>query len=219
MVLYCDTLIITANTHLKHTRIDKQHPLRVNIYARKLIIEHSSEAAFKMTMTEDSELRFFTGSLPKDFKVEFELPEKAPEILPVLVSPGQFGVTARYTLDEGLTRDDEDPPDREMATISYLDLLNEDGSMKKRDFSDEYDVLHIYFGLESDQHYSNLPRLVYFQFLVAATHLYSKPALALDLLNYVCSMTAMQTSISFNVQANSLRRNLRKCSIYLETAA
>ena len=212
MVLYCDTLIIAADTHLKHTRTDKQYPLRVTIFARKLMVEHTSEAAFKITMNEDSELRFFTETLPKDFKVAFELPDKTSKVLPVVISPEHFGVTASYTSEEGLTRDDEDPPDREMATINYLDLLNEDGSVKKREFSDEYVILRIYPGSESKQLYSNLPRLVYFQFLVAATHLYSKPALALGLLNYVCSITAMQTSISFNVQANSLRRNLRRCS-------
>lgn len=55
---------------------------------------------------------------------------------------------------------------------------------------------------------SDLPRLVQFLLLVASTQVFRNTALALSMLNFVCSVTDVPSSRDFNLQATALRSSI-----------
>jgi hypothetical protein len=56
--------------------------------------------------------------------------------------------------------------------------------------------------------HSNLPRLLNFQYLMAATQVYINPQLSMSLLNWVCAATATKAGSMLHAQAQSLRTSL-----------
>jgi hypothetical protein len=56
--------------------------------------------------------------------------------------------------------------------------------------------------------HSNFPRLLNFQYLMAATQIYTNPELSMSLLNYVCLATQSKAGSMLNAQAQSLRISL-----------
>jgi hypothetical protein len=126
--LYCDTLVLSGTVLLQSS-----DTFFCNIAARQIIFSTGEVAspAIRMSVGRNSRLGIYVQSLPTPFQVEFE-GEGTPKD-PVLVSipEGAFGM--EYTLERGGGLKDavrQSPPDIELDYENWMNLVNDDGTLK-----------------------------------------------------------------------------------------
>ncbi|KAK5661826.1 hypothetical protein OQA88_9928 [Cercophora sp. LCS_1] len=188
LVVYCDTLEISENTAVTHR--DPAKDLDLRIFARKVHCLGSPNNAFQMRLSSNSMLDIFTYSLPTGFTVNFVSADGPSRPKPLTIDHDKWGVQVAWTGDDFYTEQCEASM-LDMSTADYLDRLNPDGTVKTGPYIND-----------------NLPRLVYFEFLVAASAFHTDPQLALEILNWVCNLTASPTTVALNIHACSLRNSL-----------
>ncbi|KAK4165504.1 hypothetical protein QBC43DRAFT_208068 [Cladorrhinum sp. PSN259] len=188
LVVYCDTLEIPENVLIAHP--DRTHDLDLRIFARKVHCLGDPKNALRMTLSSESVLDIFTYSLPQYFAVNFVAADGKTLSKPLAIHKGNWGIVAAWENDDFYTEQYESPK-LDMSTADYLDRLNPDGTVKTGPYIND-----------------NLPRLVYFEFLVAASALHTDRQLALEILNWVCNLTASPATVALNAEACSLRSSL-----------
>ncbi|RPA75394.1 hypothetical protein BJ508DRAFT_230147 [Ascobolus immersus RN42] len=187
-LLYCDTLVVEKGAVLNPAG---SAAMVVEIYARTILCSPQANGVcldFDMS-NRYSEVIFFTRTLPQDFKLRLRFRNDETVIDPV-IREGKFGI-GFYNKSDELEVEDYDPPAQKLENISYLDLINPDGTVKDK-------------GYENDDY----PRLLQFQILMASAFIEKDRQFALDLMNYVCDASATKYSVMFHYQANFLRNSL-----------
>jgi hypothetical protein len=189
LVLYCDTINLTEGLVVGYKDSEKSLDLRV--FARKVECRDASQA-LHMHFSEDCQLEFYTYELKKGFTAHLEFGDGSIRQLPLSIAPESWGITVNWTGEKFLFVH-HDSTALDMTTANYLNRIKSDGTLEKGNFIENND---------------NLPRLVMYQFLVAATIMKINPKLALEILNWVCNLSAHESSAALNIQACSLRNSL-----------
>ncbi|KAK4663532.1 hypothetical protein QC763_609220 [Podospora pseudopauciseta] len=188
LVVYCDTLEIPENVVVAHD--DLANDLDLRIFARKLQCLGDAKNALTMSLSTTSILDIFTYSLPASFGVNFISTDGSSRSKSLSIDRDKWGIQVVCTGEDFYTEQFE-PSMLDMSTADYLDRLRPDGTVEAESYIND-----------------NLPRLVYFQFLVAASILHTDRQLSLEILNWVCNLSASPTTVSLNIQASSLRNTL-----------
>ncbi|KAI5815555.1 hypothetical protein BZA77DRAFT_369945 [Pyronema omphalodes] len=193
IALYCDTLIIPSSYTIP---LSHESGLRIAIYAREIQFDTSQPFAFRFNMVRQSMFGLYTLKLPSNFSIQLNLLDGDTQTRKLEIEPGFFGVSVEFK--DTITVKQVGPPEGEMRFADYLQNLNEDGTWKDEEYGPVY---------KND----NLPRLLFFQFLVATfvmQHRQLQP-LALGLLQYICAATkdAKSTAV-FNIQASVMLSSL-----------
>ncbi|KAI3319340.1 hypothetical protein HD806DRAFT_509714 [Xylariaceae sp. AK1471] len=188
LVLYCDTLQLSEELVLGNA--DPKKPFELRVFARKVVSQGSPSQALHMKFSGDSQLEIFTYALEPGFTAQFGFSDGSTRSLPLTIDQNKWGIQVGWTGEEFVV-EQHDPDMLDMSTANYLDRLNEDGTLKDGRYIND-----------------NLPRLVAYEFLVAASVIHSDRKLALDILNWVCNLSASEASAALNIQACSLRNNL-----------
>jgi hypothetical protein len=151
-----------------------------------------------MHFSEDTQLELYTHALPPNFKVTFLFSDATRIEKTLSVDNGMWGVQVNWIpgpdATDGTYRfhvKQHGVAVLDMSTASYLDRIDEDGTLAPNRFVND-----------------NLARLVYHEFLVAASAMHVDRVLALDVLNWVCNLTASQATLPLNIQASALRNSL-----------
>lgn len=188
LIVYCDTLRIPENTNITHS--DRSNNLDLRIFARELQCLGDVANALQVTLSMDSALEIFTDSLPNDFAVNFVAADGRSISKPLAIETGKWGVLASWE-DGELYTEQYELPMLDLSTADYLDRLTPDGTVNTRRYIND-----------------NLPRLVYYQFLVAASALHSNRKLSRGILHWVCNLSASPTTLALHMEACSLRNSL-----------
>ncbi|KAK4172154.1 hypothetical protein QBC36DRAFT_349786 [Triangularia setosa] len=146
--------------------------------------------ALRMNLPTTSVLDIFTYSLPVGFSVNFISADGSSSSKPLSIDQHKWGIQVVWMGADFYTEQFE-PSMLDMSTADYLDRLKPDGTVEAGPYIND-----------------NLPRLVYFQFLVAASALHTDRELSLELLNWVCNLSASPTTVSLNIEACSFRNSL-----------
>ncbi|KAH7111486.1 hypothetical protein B0J13DRAFT_631825 [Dactylonectria estremocensis] len=189
--LYCDTLIIAETTPFMG-----KDTFFCNITARQILFSAAeSGPAIQMRMNRNSKLLINSQTLPKSFRVEFVGNQDQKEQKTVSIPEGAFGVS--YTSVQIGTgtgvKEDVLPtgPEMELQTENWMSLINDDGTLKGVPFTTD-----------------NFPRLLNFEYLMAAAMAYENPKLALSILNWICAATKTVGGSLLGAQAQSLRNSI-----------
>ncbi|PTD03203.1 hypothetical protein FCULG_00009152 [Fusarium culmorum] len=189
LVLYCDTIDLPEGLVVGYEDPAKHFELRV--FARKVQCQNPSNA-LRMHFSIDCQLAIYTYALQEGFTVHFLFPDREPQPVRLSIDEDKWGIQINWD-ESDFHIEQQDSRDLDMTTADYLSRIKSDGTLEKRSFVRDND---------------NLPRLVAYQFLVAATVIRTKPKLALDILNWVCNLSASESSVALNIQACSLRNSL-----------
>ncbi|UZP36543.1 hypothetical protein NXS19_004359 [Fusarium pseudograminearum] len=189
LVLYCDTIELPEGLVVGYEDPAKHFELRV--FARKVQCQNPSNA-LRMHFSIDCQLAIYTYALQEGFTAYFLFPDREPQPVKLSIDEDKWGIQINWDESE-FHIEQQDSRDLDMTTADYLSRIKSDGTLEKRSFVRDND---------------NLPRLVAYQFLVAATVIRTKPKLALDILNWVCNLSASESSVALNIQACSLRNSL-----------
>ncbi|KAH6649504.1 hypothetical protein F5144DRAFT_635096 [Chaetomium tenue] len=171
VVLYCDTLEIPENIFVGNKT--QASALDLRVFARKICCKGNPEKAIRMNFSEDAQLEFYTDSLLPGFAVEFEFPDGSRTTQALSIDQNKWGIQVNWIESENKFNIEQRAASTlDMSTADHLDRLTDAGTLKGPD------------------HYinDNLPRLVYYQFLVAASSFHS--------------------SMPLYIQASSLRNGL-----------
>ncbi|KAK0665601.1 hypothetical protein QBC41DRAFT_282591 [Cercophora samala] len=188
LVVYCDSLEIPENIKVAHE--DRTKDLDLRIFTRQLHCLGDPKNALQMNLSITSTLDIFTYSLPVDFAVNFITADGSSMSTPLAIQQDKWGIQVVWTGETFYTEQCEHSA-FDMSTADYLDRLNPDGTVTTGPYIND-----------------KLPRLVYFEFLVAASALHTNRKLALEILNWVCNLTASTATVALNIQASSLRNSL-----------
>ncbi|EWZ30181.1 uncharacterized protein FOBCDRAFT_144708 [Fusarium oxysporum Fo47] len=189
LVLYCDTINLTEGLVIGYK--DSEKPFGLQVFARKVECQNASQA-LHMHFSEDCQLEFYTYELKEGFTARLEFGDGSIIKLPLSIAPESWGITVNWDGTKFLFID-HDSTALDMTTANYLNRIKSDGTLETGNFIENND---------------NLPRLAMYQFLVAATIIKINPKLALEILNWVCNLSAHESSAALNIHACSLRNSL-----------
>ncbi|CAG1966982.1 unnamed protein product [Fusarium graminearum] len=189
LVLYCDTIDLPEELVVGYEDPAKHFELRV--FARKVQCQNPSNA-LRMHFSIDCQLAIYTYALQEGFTVRFLFPDREPQPVKLSIDEDKWGIEVNWT-EIDFYIEQQDSRSLDMTTADYLSRIKSDGTLEKRSFV---------------RYNDNLPRLVAYQFLVAATVIRTKPQLALGILNWVCNLSASENSVALNIQACCLRNSL-----------
>ncbi|KAL6786535.1 hypothetical protein J3E68DRAFT_446839 [Trichoderma sp. SZMC 28012] len=188
--LYCDTLIIAETIPIMG-----KNTFFCNIFARQILFSAAeSGPAIRMRLNRGSRLLINAQILPEHFRVEFVGDMDQKDQKTVSIPDGAFGIsyTSSGTGIAGI-KEEVMPtgPEMEMQCENWMNLINEDGSLKSIPFTTD-----------------NFPRLLNFQYLMAAAMVYQNPKLSLSILNWICAATKTVGGSLLGSQAQSLRTSI-----------
>ncbi|CZS79264.1 unnamed protein product [Fusarium graminearum] len=189
LVLHCDTIDLPEELVVGYEDPAKHFELRV--FARKVQCQNPSNA-LRMHFSIDCQLAIYTYALQEGFTVRFLFPDREPQPVKLSIDEDKWGIEVNWT-EIDFYIEQQDSRSLDMTTADYLSRIKSDGTLEKRSFV---------------RYNDNLPRLVAYQFLVAATVIRTKPQLALGILNWVCNLSASENSVALNIQACCLRNSL-----------
>ncbi|KAF2001030.1 hypothetical protein P154DRAFT_407341, partial [Amniculicola lignicola CBS 123094] len=186
--LYCDTLIIRSTA-----LIESATTFFCYITARQIeyaLGDESVSPAIRLIAGQDFRLSIHAQSLPSPFEIDFQITGQDARLRKTSIPEGAFGF--RYIWERKQWREEAtNPPNVELSNENWMSMIKEDGTLSGTPFLKD-----------------NLPRLLNFQYLVAASHVSINPALSMSLLNWVCLVTSTAAGSMLNAQANSLRTSL-----------
>ncbi|PCD24165.1 hypothetical protein FGRA07_11367 [Fusarium graminearum] len=165
LVLYCDTIDLPEELVVGYEDPAKHFELRV--FARKVQCQNPSNA-LRMHFSIDCQLAIYTYALQEGFTVRFLFPDREPQPVKLSIDEDKWGIEVNWT-EIDFYIEQQDSRSLDMTTADYLSRIKSDGTLEKRSFV---------------RYNDNLPRLVAYQFLVAATVIRTKPQLALGILNW-----------------------------------
>ncbi|KAH7103220.1 hypothetical protein BKA62DRAFT_828790 [Auriculariales sp. MPI-PUGE-AT-0066] len=180
LFLFCDTLYINPDLRI----ISGKHRLQIEIFARRVV---GSTLVF--VTVPGCSISFGTPELPKDLTITFNGKFETP-----VIASGMFNVTLTHHDHDNAgepVQESFPAPDGYMNAINYLDLIDDNGSLKSK-------------GMSND----DLPRLLQMQLLVAQAHAHTEPGFSIALLNYVIATTDTPYSLRLNYEAVALRNAL-----------
>jgi len=193
LYLYCDTLEIPSpDSKFSFGTGNLGSKMDLTIFVREIRTLGSSRTALDMDFAEDVKLEIFTYNLPSGFCVNFRTAEKIVVPKELVIGEKNWGIRVNNMGDGELIVEQCEHGDLDMSTANYLDRLNEDGTLRG----------------DGEFINDNIARLVHYQFLVATSAIHLDRKFALDVLKWVCNLTASQSSADLNVQACSLRHDL-----------
>ncbi|RSL59402.1 hypothetical protein CEP54_007314 [Fusarium duplospermum] len=189
MSLYCDTLVIAETVPLVG-----DETFFCNITARQILFSAAASGpAIQMRTNHNSRLLINSQILPEDFRVEFVSAQGDKEQKAVSIPEGAFGIS--YTSTRTKTAVEEEVlltgPNMELQAENWMNLINEDGTLKTVPFTTD-----------------NFPRILNFEYLMAAAMAYENPKLALSILNWICAATRTIGGSLLGAQAQSLRNSI-----------
>ncbi|KAM7193874.1 hypothetical protein V8F33_007560 [Rhypophila sp. PSN 637] len=197
--IFCDTLRINdgesirgdaINTAAHHT--DGSFVLQ--IYARQLRAPSASsgKASLRVYMVPTCTLVLWTPEPPLDFELDVYVEgQESPKRVRPQIEPPKFGLSVNCSPSGELRVSQQGPQKSALVNINYLDLINEDGTMKEQ-------------GYQNDE----LPRLLQMQMLVAQAQAESNRDFAVALLNYVIVASGSSVSFGLHYHAVGLRNSL-----------
>ncbi|KAM5376208.1 hypothetical protein ACJA88_007319 [Fusarium oxysporum] len=188
LVLYCDTINLSDGLVVGYA--DPMKNLDLRVFARKVECRDPSNA-IHMHFSEDCKLELYTYELKDGFTAHLDF-GNGPKKLPLSIESEKWGVTVIWTGEDFRVKQHA-PTALDMTAANYLNRIKSDGTLEESNFIENND---------------NLPRLVMYQFLVAASIINTNPMLALEILNWVCNLSATESSAALNIQACSLRNSL-----------
>ncbi|EYB33338.1 hypothetical protein SNK05_003988 [Fusarium graminearum] len=165
LVLYCDTIDLPEELVVGYEDPAKHFELRV--FARKVQCQNPSNA-LRMHFSIDCQLAIYTYALQEGFTVRFLFPDREPQPVKLSIDEDKWGIEVNWT-EIDFYIEQQDSRSLDMTTADYLSRIKSDRTLEKRSFV---------------RYNDNLPRLVAYQFLVAATVIRTKPQLALGILNW-----------------------------------
>lgn len=133
--IYCDTLVITETCAFLG-----KDTFFCNITARQIHFSKAEDGpAFRMYASRKSRLLINAQQLPTAFQVEFVDEKNQKEQKRVVIPEGSFGIS--YTeAGKGCAFKEEvyvTGPEMELQTENWMNLINEDGTMKGVPFTTE----------------------------------------------------------------------------------
>ncbi|RKL49095.1 hypothetical protein BFJ70_g2027 [Fusarium oxysporum] len=128
----------------------------------------------------------------RGFTARLEFDDGSIIKLPLSIAPESWGITVNWDGTKFLFID-HDSTALDMTTANYLNRIKSDRTLETGNFIENND---------------KLPRLAMYQFLVAATIIKINPKLALEILNWVCNLSAHESSAALNIHACSLPNSL-----------
>ncbi|KAF5578849.1 hypothetical protein FPCIR_11392 [Fusarium pseudocircinatum] len=187
--LYCDTLVLAETLPImgKETFI-------CNITARQILFSEAEKGpAIQMRTNRNSRLLINSQILPKPFRVEFVGEQNQKEQKDVIIPTGAFGISFIATGTGTAVKEDviATGPEMELQTENWMSLINEDGTLRNAPFTTD-----------------NFPRLLNFEYLMAAAMAYEDPKLSLSILNWICAATKTTGGSLLGAQAQSLRNSI-----------
>ncbi|KAG7407650.1 hypothetical protein Forpe1208_v012723 [Fusarium oxysporum f. sp. rapae] len=189
LVLYCDTINLSEGLVVGYK--DPMKNLDLRVFARKVECRNPSKA-IHMHFSEECKLEFYTYKLKDGFTAHLKFGDGSIKQLPLSIQSEKWGITVIWTGEDFHVKQ-HTPTDLDMTAASYLNRIKSDGTLEESNFIENND---------------NLPRLAMYQFLVAASIMNTNPMLALEILNWVCNLSATESSAALNIQACSLRNSL-----------
>lgn len=184
--IFCDTLTIKSSTSIGWKN---DSGFRLRIYTRRVVAE--SSPALSMVLNEGASLALLATEVPEDFQVSFRTGTLGEQTAVAFVPRDAFGIEAQFEGGKVVPSMLKGPDVESIESIDYFKQLDEDGTLNSDMWVDD-----------------NLPRLLQFQFLVASTQIDRNRALALQLLNFVCTASNTPASRDFNIQATALRSSI-----------
>jgi hypothetical protein len=132
--MYCDTLIFSGTVKLQSSE-----PFFCNIAARqiKFSTDELANPAIQMSMGRNARLGIYVQSLPSPFNVQFQGEGMPQEPKLVAIPPGTFGI--EYTSERNALKEAvrQNPPDIELEYENWMNLINDDGTLKDVPFLSE----------------------------------------------------------------------------------
>ncbi|RSL98148.1 hypothetical protein CEP52_010468 [Fusarium oligoseptatum] len=189
MSLYCDTLVIAETVPLMGAET-----FFCNITARQILFSAAASGpAIQMRTNRNSRLLINSQTLPEAFRVEFISSRGDNEQKTVSIPDGAFGISYTSTGTATVVKEEVLPtgPDMELQAENWMSLINEDGTLKTVPFTTD-----------------NFPRILNFEYLMAAAMAYENPKLALSILNWICAATKTVGGSLLGAQAQSLRNSI-----------
>ncbi|KAI0813571.1 hypothetical protein GGR55DRAFT_702649 [Xylaria sp. FL0064] len=185
IALWCDTLLVSSGV-----TISTGDRLFLDVTARSVRVTPDTPGSYiVIDGFKNSIIGIHSAEIPEDFSVGFSVRGEV-KATSVLIPAGQYGIATRF---DGLTvtQTPREPPEMDLQYENWLDLVNEDGTLREMPFTKD-----------------NFPRLLQLQFMMAASQMSINPALAMELLNWICIATSTKISSVLNFQAATMRNSL-----------
>jgi hypothetical protein len=133
--LYCDTLVIEQDSKIAAEKVSgKDQWYTVRVFARKI----DAKSSLSVSFIAQTELLIYTPGIGNMLKLQLILPNGQVKEVSPTIEAEKFGI--RYGLnDAGNDFEIEQlaPPRAQIQNINYLDLINEDGTLRSREFMNE----------------------------------------------------------------------------------
>ncbi|RBR26039.1 uncharacterized protein FIESC28_01067 [Fusarium coffeatum] len=187
--LYCDTLVLAETLTLMGN-----DTFICNIIARQILFSAAEQGpAIQMRTNRNSRLLINSQILPKAFRVEFVSEQNQRELKEVEIPDDAFGISYIATGTGTAVKVDviATGPNMEMQSENWMNLINDDGTLRDVPFTTD-----------------NFPRLLNFQYLMAAAMVHESPRLSMSILNWICAATKTVGGSLLGAQAQSLRNSI-----------
>ena len=145
--IFCDTLIVQEGDRIEGASINipsdatkyGDGSFSIQIYARKIVAPVAGEKpSLYVDMVPASMLIFWVPEVPTGF--EFDLSSKSKSTVTRMkptVDPTKFGVAYSCAASGEVRTNQLPPPKAALVNLNYLDLINEDGTMREQGYQNE----------------------------------------------------------------------------------
>ncbi|KAI0544533.1 hypothetical protein F4679DRAFT_591303 [Xylaria curta] len=132
IALWCDTLMISSGV-----TISTGDRLFVDVTARSIIVAPGASGPYiVIDGFKNSMIGIHSTGLTEDFSVGFSVRGEV-KAMPVRIAPGQYGISTRFDGISAVTQSPRTPPEMDLQYENWLDLVNEDGTLREMPFMNE----------------------------------------------------------------------------------
>lgn len=142
--IYCDTLTIRNGERIDRESINNpgngaDGSFIIQIFARKIIAPLAGEEpSLQVEMTSSCAIIFWIPDIPTTFQIDLLFKSKGEAIrMKPAVDSAKFGIGYTCSHSGEIRTSQLAPPRTELVNINYLDLINEDGTMKEQGYRNE----------------------------------------------------------------------------------
>lgn len=135
---YCDTLSVGQDAKISPEKVQgKDQWFTIRIFARKI----EARSTLSVNLAPMTELLIYTPGIAAMLNLQLTLPNMQSKIVTPNIEPGRFGIS--FTVSDKGDKVEEaqlPPPRAQLQNINYMDLINEDGTLKSKEYLNEYAV-------------------------------------------------------------------------------